>query len=205
MVTLLHFAECKSKQRLRIFVVSGNVKSSCQSAQCCLFWTRLLCTLLAKDSSKKRQYPAHAHKTKQTNVEQWDGTQYVQQRGVFTTHLPESLTPQTPLCISQTQLEINFSALPPIFFFGENLCGFYVRDSSILGEYVTLSVKLYILAGCGNQRTQQKTDSTNTSGGKDYILGEGKSNNKYFRQGHPKKSLAKAPTDILVEVIQQIF
>ena len=61
---------------------------------------------------------------------------------LFATHLPASFT--LLLC----SVSLNWKLISPrsqIFFFGGNLCGFYVLDSSILGEYVTLSVKLYIL------------------------------------------------------------
>ena len=61
---------------------------------------------------------------------------------LFATHLPASFT--LLLC----SVSPNWKLISPrsqIFFFGGNLCGFYVLDSSILGEYVTLSVKLYIL------------------------------------------------------------
>ena len=61
---------------------------------------------------------------------------------LFATHLPAFLT------LLLRSVSPNWKLISPrsqIFFFGGNLCGFYVLDSSILGEYVTLSVKLYIL------------------------------------------------------------
>ena len=95
-------------------------------------------------------------------------TQYVKQtllHNPFATTSHSEFLPTYKTPLSSPQLEINLYALSPIFFLGENLCGFYVRDSSILGEYVTLSVKLYILARlCAIQQLiQQKTGGgTNT-------------------------------------------
>ena len=58
------------------------------------------------------------------------------------------ICPRMSLTLLLRSVSLNWKLISPcsqIFFFGGNLCGFYVLDSSILGEYVTLSVKLYIL------------------------------------------------------------
>ena len=76
-------------------------------------------------------------------VENKGVTQYMCSSPIlFATHLPTSFT------LLLRSVSPNWKLISPrsqIFFFGGNLCGFYVLDSSILGEYVTLSVKLYIL------------------------------------------------------------
>ena len=86
---------------------------------------------------------------------------------------------------------------PPIFFFGKIYVAFMLRDSSILGEYVTLSVKLYILALCTTQCVYSKKLTVQTHHGNTLYFGRGQIHQVFWTRADPTNmdfSLPQVPS-----------